>query len=108
MAALLIEHDDSRVLELAHEIWRDAAHGDAHRHDENERVVAVEVLLHRFAQASEGLRPKGGMAAADKERRLIAEGKADPPCQLRARLSQRKDGRPHRLALRNMCENSGA
>ena len=108
MAALLIEHDDSRVLELAHEIWRDAAHGDARRHDEDERIVAVEVFLHRFAQAPERLRPKDGMAAADKERGLIAKGEADPSCQLCACLGQRKDGRPHRLALRNMCENSGA
>ena len=108
MAALLVEHDDSRVLELAHEIWRDAAHGDARRHDEDERIVAVEVFLHRFAQAPERLRPKDGMAAADKERGLIAKGEADPPRQLCACLGQRKDGRPHRLALRNMCENSGA
>ena len=108
MASLLVEDDDSGILELAHEVRRDAAHGDASRHDEDERIVAREIFLHRCAQAPEGLRPLDGMAAADKERCLPAEGQLDPSCHQRARLCQRKDGRPHRLALRNMCENSGA
>ena len=67
MLPALVEHEDGGVLEFAHEMGRDAAHGDASRHDEYERIVARKILLHRRAQAPEGLRPLDGMAAADKE-----------------------------------------